>query len=300
MTYTLDSRLLSVARQTYAIVGDGPVPMIDDGPAPTSSNAIGWTASPYGVRSGPANDDAGLVGNIPEGIVVAIRGTTPPFAGPPAGQVIVDWASDALALLLPAAGSPPGFPGEIHLGFYTSFMQLWGKLGPAVKNVVASFPDQTIYVTGHSKGGAICPLVAWRLRQDYPGKRIVVRSFAAARVGDAVFAAAYNNGADHIRYEYGNDIVPHLPAETSIVGALGAPPLVTMLLEHVNPGYADVGTLAYIQDDESIVPGSPALKTQRIANIIAALRAPNGPEAIIACHDISSPTAGYVRARYPA
>ena len=62
MTYTLDSRLLSVARQTYAIAGDGPVPMINDGPAPTSSNAIGWTATPYGVRSGPANDDAGLVG----------------------------------------------------------------------------------------------------------------------------------------------------------------------------------------------------------------------------------------------
>lgn len=300
MTYPLDSRLLSVARQTYAILDDGPVPMVDAGPAPTSSNAIGWTAPPYGVRSGPANDDAGLVGNIPEGIVVAIRGTTPPFTGQPPPQVIIDWASDALAVLLPAAGSPPGFPGDIHLGFYTSFMQLWSKLGPAVKNVVASFPNQTIYVTGHSKGGAICPLVAWRLRQDYPGKRIVVRSFAAARVGDAVFAAAYNNGADHIRYEYGNDIVPHLPAETSIVGALGAPPLITMLLEHINPGYAAVGTLAYIQEDGTIIPASPTLKAQRIANIVAALSAPNGPEAIVACHDISSPTAGYVRARYPA
>ena len=102
MTYTLDSRLLSVARQTYAIAGDGPVPRINDGPAPTSSNAIGWTATPYGVRSGPANDDAGLVGNIPEGIVVAIRGTTPPFAGQPPNQVVIDWASDALAVLLPA------------------------------------------------------------------------------------------------------------------------------------------------------------------------------------------------------
>ncbi|WGM39516.1 lipase family protein [Caulobacter sp. NIBR1757] len=301
MTYPLDARLLSAARNAYAIVGDGPVPAAGIGAAPTSSAAVGWTAPPYGVQAGPNNDDAGLVGNIPEGIVIAIRGTTPPGPGENPRQVITDWASDTLALLLPAAGNPPGFPGDIHLGFYKSFMQLWSKLGPAVKNIVKSFPNQTLYVTGHSKGGAICPLVAWRLRQDYPGARIVVRSFAGARVGDAVFAQAYNAAlTDHIRYEYGNDIVPHLPAETSIVAALGAPPLVTMLLEHIDPGYANVGTLAYIQDDETLVPDSPTLETQRIANIIATLRAPDGPARIIACHDISSPTAGYVRAQYPA
>jgi hypothetical protein len=301
VAYTLTSRLLSVARQTYAIAGDGPVPLINDGPAPTSSNAIGWLAAPYGVRAGLFNDDAGLVGNIPEGIVVAIRGTTPPLAGQDPRQVVIDWASDALAVLLPAAGSPPGFPGDIHLGFYTSFMQLWSKLGPAVKAVVKAFPGQTLYVTGHSKGGAICPLVAWRLRQDYPNHRIVVRSFAGARVGDGVFAAAYNAAlTDHIRYEFDNDIVPHLPAETSIVGALGAPPLVAMLLGHINPGYASVGTLSYIKADATLVPGSPALKAQRIARLITALGAPQGVQQIIACHDISKPTAGYVRARYPA
>ncbi|RYF88853.1 MAG: lipase family protein [Caulobacteraceae bacterium] len=300
MTYTLTARLLTIARQTYAIVGDGPVPMIDAGPAPTSSNAIGWTAAPYGVQAGLANDDAGLVGNIPEGIVIAIRGTTPPGPNEPPRQVVVDWASDALAVLLPAAGSPPGFPGDIHLGFYTSFMQLWSKLGPAVKAVVAAFPGQTLYVTGHSKGGAICPLVAWRLRQDYPDARIVVRSFAGARVGDAVFAAAYNAAlTDHIRYEYDNDIVPHLPAETSIMGALGAPPLVTMLLQHVNPGYASVGTLSYIKADGRLVGDSLALQAQRIARLVLALSTVPGIQQVIQCHDISAPTAGYVRAQYP-
>ncbi|MDB5472234.1 MAG: lipase-like [Caulobacter sp.] len=301
MTYTLTSRLLSAARNAYAIVGDGPVPAIGVGPAPTASAAVGWTAPPYGVQAGPNNDDAGLVGNIPEGIVIAIRGTTPPGPGENPRQVITDWASDTIAVLLPAAGNPPGFPGDVHLGFYKSFMQLWSKLGPAVKNVVQSFPGQTLYVTGHSKGGAICPLVAWRLRQDYPDLPIVVRSFAGARVGDAVFAQAYNAAlTDHIRYEYGNDIVPHLPAETSIVAALGAPPLVTMLLEHIDPGYASVGTLAYIQDDETLVPDSPTLEAQRIANIVAALETSDGVAEIVACHDISSPTAGYVRAQYPA
>ncbi len=301
MAYSLTSRLLSAARQTYAITSDGPVPANGAGSAPTSSSAVGWLASPYGVRAGLFNDDAGIVGNIPEGIVIAIRGTTPPLPSEDPRQVIIDWASDAIAVLLPAAGSPPGFPGDIHLGFYTSFMQLWSKLGPAVKAVAQAFPGQTLYVTGHSKGGAICPLVAWRLRQDYPDRRLVVRSFAGARVGDALFAQAYNAGVtDHIRYEYGNDIVPHLPAETSIVGALGAPALVAMLLNHIDPGYANVGTLSYIQDDETLVADSPGLEAQRIARMVGLLGSLNGVKQIVACHDISSPTAGYLRARYPA
>ncbi|MDB5472236.1 MAG: hypothetical protein JWR84_3796 [Caulobacter sp.] len=300
MAYTLTSRLLSAARQTYAIAGDGPVRAVGAGSAPTASGAVGWMATPYGVRAGQENESAGLVGNIPEGIVIAVRGTTPPFAGEDPRQVVVDWARNFFAVLLPAAGNPPGFPGDVHLGFYLSFMDLWSKLGPAVKAVVKSFPGQTLYVTGHSKGGALCPLIAWQLRHDYPNLRIVVRSFAGARVGDARFAAAYNAGVtDHIRYEFDNDIVPNLPAQTSIIGALGAPPLVAMALELVNPGYANVGTLSYIQADGTVVPDSAALQAQRIARLVAGLRTVAGVRQIIGCHDISKSTAGYVKAQYP-
>lgn len=301
MATGLTLRLLSAARHAYAITGDGPVAPRGPGTTAPASDCIGYGAPPQGVRSGPFNEDAGLVGSIPEGVVVAIRGTTPPRPDQDPRQVIVDWAGDAVATLLPAGGQPPGFPGKVHLGFYKSFMRLWDRLSPRVAAAVEAHPQKTIFVTGHSKGGAIAPLAAWRLSLDFPDHAIAVRTFAAARIGDGAFAERYNARlTDHIRYEFDDDIVPHLPLETALAAALGAPKVVAILLTSIDPGYGAVGKLAYVVGDGVIVADSPGPAADRVTRLVGKLGRQGGPEYVIACHGIDALSDGYVRAAYPA
>lgn len=302
---TLTLRLLSAARHAYQISKDGPVP--DSGPQPAPYAFVGYLGPPEGFRAGADNQDGGFVAAIPEGVVVAIRGTTPPklLAQSPR-QVIIDWACDALATLLPPGGTPPGFPGKVHFGFYKSFMRLWQKLGPAVQAKVmahaAAHPGQpvVIHVTGHSKGGAICALVAWRLKVDFPAARIVVRAFAPARIGNRAFAKAYNAAIpDHRRYEYDDDVVPHLPLATELADELGVPKVAAALLSIVDPGYGQVGELHYIKADGSIVLDSPGLVATRAGELINRFKTAEGCKHVVSCHGIDNLTDGYVKAAYP-
>ncbi|HZZ33440.1 MAG TPA: lipase family protein [Phenylobacterium sp.] len=302
----LTLRLLAAARHAYQIDTDGSVP--DTGWPPAPSTYIGYTTAPVGFRAGLDNQDGAFVATIPEGVVVSIRGTTPPrlFGSAPA-QVVADWASDAVASLIPSGGQPPGFPGKVHLGFYKSFMRLWPDLGPATHAQVAAYSaanpgaaPQTIYVTGHSKGGAISALVGWRLKCDFPAANIVVRSFAGARIGDDDFATAYNAQIpDHARYEFDDDIVPHLPLSPDIVKNLGLPTLLGALLSVADIGYGLVGRLGFIHPDGSIEGDSDGLEDARMARLIDRVRQPGGLGYIVNCHSVDPPTAGYFIAQYP-
>ena len=299
-------RLLAAARHAYEIEDqDGVVP--DAGWTPTPYGYVGYTDAPIGFRAGADNQDGGFTATVPEGVIVSIRGTTPPrLLGAAPQQVVIDWASDAVASLIGAGGQPPGFPGKVHLGFYKSFMRLWLKLGPIVHEKadawVAANPGSplTLFVTGHSKGGAICALVAWRLRLDYPNAKLVVRSFAGARIGDDQFAGAYNAAIpDHIRYEYDDDIVPHLPLSPDVIEELGVPKFLAALLSVADVGYCPVGRLGYIATDDSIAfDDSPALEERRVAALIARARATDGLKYIVSCHGVDPPTDGYFKAAY--
>jgi len=295
-------RLLSAAHQAYMISRDGPVAAAGEGVDAPCSGCIGWTqgGAPWGAQSGSFGQNAAMVGSIPEGVVVAVRGTTPPGPGHDPLQVIIDWAGDAVALLAGAAGHPPGFPGKVHFGFYKAFMGVWSKLHQRVDDAVKAHPEKAIFVTGHSKGGAISPLMAWRLRLDYPDHQIVVRTFAPARIGDIDFASAYAAAiTDHIRFEYDDDIVPHMPLEPQLVDALGAPSLVGWLLSKADLGYGAVGTLAYIRADGTICGDSPQLEQDRVDRLAAKLAA-GQVDYVISCHGMSAPTDGYVRGAYAA
>jgi hypothetical protein len=293
---SLSLRLLAACRQAYAIAGDGPVaPVAGVGPVP-ASNGVGWTVAPQGVTAGLCGQDAGFVGAIAEGVVVAIRGTTPSPAGDP-GRFLIDWADDATACLATETGAP----GRVHLGFWRAFDRLWVKLQPLVHAAVQAHPSPRIFVTGHSKGGAISPLIAWRLARYCPNHQITVRAFAPARVGDDAFARTYNARIpDHIRFEFDADVVPHLPADPDLAAALGAPAILGRLLEAADLGYGAVGALAYIQADGAITGESDGLEQLRLARLLQRLAAPDGLAYVAACHSLDDPGAGYVRAAYPA
>jgi len=325
MTLTLTERLVCATYQAYAISGPGPVPAwVGDlappaAPIPPASNCTGYFEAPKAFVSGANHEDAGFVGRIPEGVLISIRGTTPPVLSQPLPQVYADWLLDTKIVLGAAA---PAFPGKVHPGFLSAYDNLWNKagMGQAVAASVAkhladhpSLPKK-IFVTGHSKGGAVCALVAWTLQGLLGQHRIVVRTFGSARVGDQAFATAYNavTNIDHIRYEFDDDIVPHLPIATTLAAPMFLAPPWSVVVPQVDPGYGQVGRLGYILNDEAATirfegqtPGPPTPKA-RIAAIAARLQqVPTlqdptlGVSYVFDCHRLNTHTNGYVRANYP-
>jgi len=186
----------------------------------TMGRTVGWTERPITVTrqvQGRAIDLA-LVGPVAEGVVVAFRGSLPPFfAGRHDGwAVLLDWLADGLAQCV----EDRAYPGGVHLGFADAMQRLWHDADglPGVRRAVQHFLDagtpRHLFVTGHGKGGALANLFAWRAAgvADWRDMGVSVATVAAARVGDAAFARAYaRSRIVCLRYELPGDPVPHLP-----------------------------------------------------------------------------------------
>jgi acetyl esterase/lipase len=70
----------------------------------------------------------------------------------------------------------------------------------------------TVFVTGHSLGGALARLCALSLRLDLGLPDVRVVTFGSPRVGNGVFAAWFDSAVGpHWRFTHDRDIVPSLP-----------------------------------------------------------------------------------------
>lgn len=283
MPLSVTGRLLCAARQCYAVAASGPAP---DAP---NSDQVGWLRTPDGFASGLDRIDAGLVGEASDGIVVAFRGTLP-IESPNDGQALLDWVSDLDAILV---ADPAGLPGKVHQGFLRALDALWPAMGPAILALSNSRPGKPLYVAGHSKGGAMANLAALRLKPSLrPGVPILVGTFAAPRPGDAAFASAYDAAIPHsARYEYQDDLVPHLPPEDAFLAMFAKVPFIADALRSVTHGYASVGDLSFIDWSGKLVGDTPLLRFERFAHL-AALMADGGFKTIVADHSID-PGGGY-------
>lgn len=252
---TLEGRLLCASEVAYSASGTGPVnPAIS---VPYYVGA-GFIEPPTGIVDGPDSIDACVVGRTPDGVVAAFRGT-PPIDDPtkPLKQRIRDWCNDFRAELV----SSPGLPGRLHAGFLSAVNALWTDAAKEIRRQLALNKDQTaVFITGHSKGGAMASLASlkWLLETD---GRPVVNTFAAPRAGNDDFATALNKVIPSFkRFENRNDIVPHLPPHITLI------PLLTAATEsrfddHEDYNYQSVGQLFYIDETgkiESPVAGSLA------------------------------------------
>ena len=154
------------------------------------------------VRGG--SDVQAFIAGNQEAVVVAFRGTRP--------DQLVDWMTDFNARQIDFSGRFDGPEvGETHQGFSLGLLQVW----PMIVADVAEFQDraQTLWITGHSLGGALAVLCAgaftFARRQPVNG----LYTYGQPRVGNLSFVAQCDShlGNVHFRFVNNEDIVTRVP-----------------------------------------------------------------------------------------
>lgn len=135
----------------------------------------------------------GFVAIAPRGVVVSIKGT----------DSLGDAQSDA------NIAKVPYYTGRVHAGFFHEFSEVWDQVKA---HVVELFPQKpSLFVTGHSLGGAVATLMAAAIAAEMKTSVRVV-TFGSPRVGDAEFASFYNALVpDTTRVVHDKDLVPRVP-----------------------------------------------------------------------------------------
>jgi len=105
---------------------------------------------------------------------------------------------------------------RVHSGFKAAYESVWESLMTVVNSITNWSADWTIYVTGHSLGGAIATLCAFeyanRKNAAGEGPTVVMVNFGAPRVGNNEFSRAYSRTVPiSYRVVNGLDIIHKLP-----------------------------------------------------------------------------------------
>jgi Lipase (class 3) len=258
---TLDCRLLCACGCAYYI---DPITGRYAQPAASSDRfgpVVGYLDAPTTFNGGPDRIDACLVGANRDGIIVACRGTLPLSLGSTASMI--DWLDDLTA----EPESVPGLPGKVHTGFHDAVHALIEPVIAAIRQLDPT-GAKPVYVTGHSKGGAMASIAAWLMHASgIPIAQVV--TFASPRPGDGAFKAGYEQVIpNQIRYENYDDVVPLVPPPDAFIRLLADVPEIGVLFKKCeNWDYQPVGTLRYIERpsrDYRVIGDEPLLMTERL------------------------------------
>ena len=261
---TLDCRLLCASGSAYGITSTG---TFDPSANAPFYNAVGYTAVPVPFVAGDEDIDACLVGTNGDGVILAFRGTLPPY--PVTVASLLDWMSDFNADPI----SVPGIPGKVHQGFWDDLSLLWEPvLAEVKKQMSANGQHLPLYISGHSKGGALASLAAMRCQALEKIEPAGVYTYASPLTGDLDFTTAYNAVISDVRYEYTDDLVPHLPPTPLFADALAALPVIGKYFQSLTTwDYTSVGTLKFINWSGGIVGESLGLEWQRFKSLVELL-----------------------------
>jgi len=203
--------------------------------------AVGWKDNPKVISH---NSNAALVGeNEKDGIIVAFRGTV--FQK---GSLTEDTAM--LKEILQDMDAPlvtrEGINGEVHKGFCDGVDDILGEL----KDALGKISPQALYLTGYGKGGAMAAIFGARLPSQTESTNIY--TYASPRPGNKDFVQAFPYPVT--RYEYVNDLVPHLPISRIVFKILEKIPGVSSFKFLLNPidDYASLGKLKLILNNLTI------------------------------------------------
>ena len=218
---------------------------------------------------GPDPKDAYLLINGKKGVILALRGTIVPPAdlsakspgGALLGAVLEDPAKAKAGLVTFASdwlnNAKVGANADHeHSGFSASWNSLKAHLNNAcpapgdkdcsriglflAKSVVAG--NSSVFVTGHSKGGALATLATRNPPDALSGKTLTVYVFSAAKSLDTEGAKQASDAVNAIRrFEKDGDVVPSLPVDASVADK----PIISIVL----PAYAHVGLRVFFKQD---------------------------------------------------
>ena len=103
----------------------------------------------------------------------------------------------------------------VHGGFYKQLTvnKNHEQLINTIKNILLDYPDYSIYVCGHSLGGALSTLFGYLLSQEVT-QEVTVVSFASPRVGNHGWKQSFieTKNLTHYRISNCNDIVTAFPS----------------------------------------------------------------------------------------
>lgn len=163
--------------------------------------------------------NSALIGHTYDGITIAFRGTQ--------NSSLLDWLQNAALFLSDVTEENSlKIQGKVHNGFFRGTKSLWKPIKSLLKDMLqeseANGWSTNIYLTGHSKGGAMASIAAMLMVRDseLPDPTHVV-TFASARVGDSKFRDVYNQKVNQTSYEAHLDLVPFLPPSSSTMDAMG-------------------------------------------------------------------------------
>jgi hypothetical protein len=255
---TRECRLLAASASAYGLDAAGgftdPQPFFD---------ADGFVETPTAIVGGADQLNACLIGtNRDDGLVIAFRGTIPPLVHDLPG--LLDWMQDFDAIPI----SVPGIPGMVHKGIWDGLDSIWPRVHSEIdRRRRAGPPAPVLYITGHGKGGGMAHLAAMRLcLAGIPVQEVV--TFAAPRIGDQTFADAYHEHIAGSRYEYTDDVVPHLPPDPLMIATLGHFPVIGARFRNLRSWiYVSVGSLRFINWDRNVLDDSDQLRAERLAHL---------------------------------
>jgi hypothetical protein len=182
-------------------------------------SVLGLDAKLYSVGNTQA-----YVATDENNIVVAFRGTESPTSI----EGLKDWLlTDANNYLILPEGdigtdfAAAGVGARFHRGFITALASIWDSLGTAVDAQLKA-KERPLWLTGHSLGGALALLAAWRfLRKSTDVYRVY--TFGGPMVGNAAAVRAFDRELEGkvYRFVHGPDLVPKLPTISLVDNAYG-------------------------------------------------------------------------------
>jgi hypothetical protein len=147
-------------------------------------------------------------------IVVAMRGSERPTSIDGLKDWLLTNANNFLVLPEGRIGTDfaaAGVGARFHRGFMNALADIWDPLCAGVEAELKK-KERPLWVTGHSLGGALALLAAWRFEQKFLQVHRVF-TYGAPMVGNATAVAAIDKAfAGRIfRFVDVPDLVPHLP-----------------------------------------------------------------------------------------
>jgi triacylglycerol lipase len=172
---------------------------------PTAAPSAATLQRSVGPRSATPNNHFGWIclDAAKRNLVVAFRGT----------QYFHDWLDDLDFIPAPYTSIPGR--GTVHAGFQLVYNAVRDSVRGTVQNLVNAGNCDSLLITGHSLGGALCGLSAPDLLNDIAaGLSPTVYSWAEPRVGHDDFVSFFNTHVN-VCYRIVNqwDVLPHLPPD---------------------------------------------------------------------------------------